>query len=101
VKDPDEVKDIKGTMREFLDSEGMHELGELLLIKEAWTSIVGEADAAKTRPYRLEKGRLSVGVASHAWVQELGFRREEIKNLIKEESGVEIREIIFKKINLQ
>ena len=101
MTDPDDVKDIRGIMREFLDREGMHELGDLLLIKEAWPLIVGENDVAKSKPYRLEKGRLGVGVGSHGWVQEMHFRSEEIKSLIKKETGVEVREINFRKINLK
>jgi predicted nucleic acid-binding Zn ribbon protein len=101
VTDRGEVRDIRGTMREFLESEGMRELDELLCIKESWKKIVGDEIAGLAKPYRLEEGRLYVGVGSHARVQDLLFRVQEMKDGIKGVLGMEIEEIIVKKINLK
>lgn len=101
MTDEGDVMDMRGAMREFLAGEGMQELEDLLRIKEAWRGLVGEETAARTKPYRLEKGKLYVGVGSHAWAQEVHYRVEDIKTKIKEELAVDIREINVKKINLR
>ncbi len=88
-------------MSEFLDSEGLHELGELLRIKEAWGRIVGEKNARASKPYRLEEGRLFVGVKSHAQVQNMLFQSEEIMRAIKRETGMDISGVTVRKINLR
>ena len=62
---------------------------------------MGEKTAGRAKPYRLEKGDVHVGVHSHAWAQELHYRVEEIKTGLKKETGLEIGEIIIKKINLR
>jgi predicted nucleic acid-binding Zn ribbon protein len=100
MKDKDEVKDIRQRMQELFTAEGMPEFEELLRIKTAWVEIVGEDTAEKTRPYRLEKGTLSVGVGSHSQVQDMLFRVEEIKQRTREETGIEIKAVRAKKVNL-
>lgn len=97
-------KDIKGMrelMGEFLEGDGLHELRLLLRIKQAWPQLVGEEKAKRTKPYRLEKGRLYIGVDSHAWVQDMHYETEEIKTRIKDDLGMEIESITVKKINLK
>ena len=101
MNDEEEVKDIRGVMRELLDGEGMHELGKLLKIKESWTEVVGGEAAGFTKPYRLEKGRLYIGVGSHARVQDMLFQAEDIKRRIKETLGMEIEGVIVRNINIK
>lgn len=95
-----ETVNIREALRELLSQSGMDELGELLRIKECWPGLVGEKIAGETKPYRLEGGRLYIGVRSHAWAQELHYRIGDIKRSVKEETGMEIREVIIRKINL-
>jgi len=101
VADEGEMLEIGEALQDFLLSEGMEDLGELIHIKEVWGELMGEKVAGEARPYRLEGGRLFVGVRSHAWAQELHYRKEEITNAIKERTGTEIREIVIKKVNLK
>ncbi|MBN2025526.1 MAG: DUF721 domain-containing protein [Actinobacteria bacterium] len=96
-----ETRDIGETLQELLLSEGMEDLRELVRIREVWSELVGEKVAFESKPYRLEGERLYVGVKSHAWVQELHYRKEEIKSAIREKAGVEIGEIIIKILNLK
>ena len=95
------MKEIKDLMEEFLGKEGLGGLSDLVRIKKAWPGIVGEERGKKTKPYRIEKARLYVGVESHAWAQELHYQVEEIKKHIKEGLEIEIEEIIIRKLNMK
>jgi predicted nucleic acid-binding Zn ribbon protein len=95
------MKDIKELMGEWLQKEGMGELKDLLCAQRVWADVVGEERAGNSRPYRLEDNRLYIGVSSHVWAQELHYLVEEIKGRLAEECGIEIREVIIKKINLK
>lgn len=95
------MKDIGEVMGEWLRREGMGELDDLLRAQRIWADIVGEERAGSSRPFRLEEGRLYVGVTSHAWAQELHYKVEEIKGRLAEECGLEIREVVIKKTNLE
>ena len=97
----EDVRSMSELMGKFLEDEDMRELGQLVRIKGAWTGLVGEKTASKTKPYRLEGGRLFVGVESHAWAQDLHYRKREIKTRIQEVLGLEIEEITTKKLNLK
>ena len=92
---------IREAMRGLLAQSGLDELGELLRIKECWPGLVGEKMAGETKPYRLEGGKLYIGVQSHAWAQEMHYHIGEIKRAIKEETGTEISDVIIRKINLK
>lgn len=101
MKEDGETRSIRKTMGEMFEREGMQEMGKLLLIKENWKAIAGEDLAGKAEPYRLDRGRLFVGVGSHAIVQDALFHVEELKRAIKDGLGMEIEEVIVKKINLK
>jgi hypothetical protein len=101
VRDVSDPREIRKVMADFLSDEGLQSLDEVLRIREAWSRIVGEADACISKPYRLQSGRLFVGVGSHAQVQNMLFRGEEIKRAIKRETGIKIGEVKIKKINLK
>jgi predicted nucleic acid-binding Zn ribbon protein len=97
-------RDIKGmqeALEGLLEEEGLDDLGLLLRIKEKWTELAGEKVAAKTKPYRLEAGKLYVGAGSHALAQNLHFCSEDIRNSINASLGTDIKSIIIKKINLK
>ena len=96
-----ETRSFAVTLKEMLEREGMQELGDLLRIRESWVEIAGEDLAGKTKPFRLERGRLYVGVDSHAVMQNALFCVEEIKRGVKDGLGMEIGEIFFKRIKLK
>jgi predicted nucleic acid-binding Zn ribbon protein len=101
MTDREEIRDIGNTMRDFLQGEGLGEIDELIRIRRSWNEIVGEGAASMSRPYRLEAGRLYVGVDSHARVQDMLFRVEEIKGAINDSLDMQIEGIVVKKINLK
>jgi predicted nucleic acid-binding Zn ribbon protein len=87
-------------MRETLEGEGMAGLGDLLSLRKRWNEVVGEEASRKTRPYRLEKGKLYVGVESHVWAQEMHFMTATTKARVKELLGVELEDVVVKRINM-
>lgn len=95
------MREIKDLLGELLRKEEMGELGELVRIRNEWDKMFDGAKNEKTRPYKLQKGRLYIGAESHAWVQELQYDVEDIKKQINERLGIEIREVRIKKINLE
>lgn len=96
-----EVRDIRGLMRETLEEAGMPGLEALLPVRERWGEVVGEEASRKTKPYRLEEGKLYIGVESHAWVQEAHFMRETIKVRLKELLGIDVQDVVIRKINVK
>lgn len=95
------MKEIQDLVGEVLDKEGIPGLRDLMALRRSWGSIVGEKMAANTIPYKMDKGKLFVGASSHAWVQELHYRIEDIKEQAREGLGMEIKEVIIKKVNLK
>lgn len=59
-----------------------------------WQAAVGPRVAARTRPVRLERGVLTVRVASPVWSQELGFLAPTIAARLVER-GVEVARLRF------
>jgi predicted nucleic acid-binding Zn ribbon protein len=95
------LKNIGELLRDYLTREGMGELDDLVSIKGAWERIVGPEMADRSEPFKLQKGSLYIGVGSHAWAQEIHYRKEGIKRGIQEELGLNIERVIIKKINLR
>jgi hypothetical protein len=64
-----------------------------------WNEVVGSAIAARAQPSRFRDGILFVSVASHTWMQELQFMKEEIRDRLNvrigECSPPLIRDIFF------
>lgn len=54
------------------------------MLRDIWVRTVGETIALHTRPERIERGILTVRVASSAWLQELRFLKEEIMTRFNE-----------------
>jgi len=95
-------------------TEGLISLGEILKsvlgktkgprpsaknskIWELWPKVVGPQIAKHAQPQSIYGGRLYVGTSDSAWVTELSFRREKIRQRLNQELGVErIKEIIVR-----
>jgi predicted nucleic acid-binding Zn ribbon protein len=61
-----------------------------------WDREVGEAIAARARPASYRAGVLAVRVSSAAWMQELQFMKEEIRERLNARLGEElVRDIYF------
>ena len=95
------LRGMRELMQDMLEKEGLHDLRALMDIKDSWEELVDEKSAVRARPYRLEKGRLYLGVDSHAMAQELHYRVEDIKKQLSMSLGIEVREIVIKIVNLK
>jgi predicted nucleic acid-binding Zn ribbon protein len=63
----------------------------------SWSTLVGDRIARVTVPERIERGVLTVSVASAAWRSELSMRRREILDTIHRTTGEKIvKEIRFR-----
>jgi len=61
-----------------------------------WRDEVGELIARRAQPERVRNGILFVTVATHSWMQELQFQKEEIRERLNIRLGAElIRDIFF------
>jgi hypothetical protein len=61
-----------------------------------WNDEVGEAIAQRAQPAGYHRGVLSVRVTSHAWMQELQFLKEDIRQRLNARLGHDqIRDIYF------
>lgn len=63
-------------------------------IWEVWDAAVGPEVAARSRPVSLRSGRLSVAVESPAWMQQLSFLRETVRDAVNRALGEDlVREV--------
>ena len=69
-----------------------------LRVFEVWPQVVGESDAAKTRPEMLHDGRLTVLVPGPAWMDRFSYKKaqwlQRLNNELDDQAVVE--EIILK-----
>ncbi len=62
----------------------------------AWDEAVGERIAQMTRPVRVKDGLLTVAANDSAWVTELGYMSEDLRDKVNEAlGGEEVRHIRF------
>jgi len=93
--DPQPVKDIlPRLLKEVLGGRGR----KAERLRRAWSGVVGEAVAQRTRVVGLKHGVLSVEVASAALKHDLGlFRREEVLSGLRERlPEMVIREVSYR-----
>jgi hypothetical protein len=60
------------------------EIVNLTLLEAAWPALVGDDLARRTRPRAWQERTLCIDVCSHLWLQELSFRREELRRRIQQ-----------------
>lgn len=60
------------------------EIVNLALLEAAWPALVGHELARRTRPRAWRERTLFIDVCSHLWLQELSFRREELRRRIQQ-----------------
>jgi len=92
-KKPVPVREVLNKLIINLDIEKGILQGKAFIL---WDEVVGEVNARKTKPIRIDRGRLFVEVADSAWRQELFYQKNEIieKLNIKLRSDI-IKDIIF------
>jgi hypothetical protein len=70
---------------------------EMVRVFEVWEEAVGEYNAAKASPESIKGGRLTVIVASPAWIEHFGYYKAEFMQRINEAAGAPlVSEIIFR-----
>lgn len=63
---------------------------------DLWYEVVGEKVAKKTKPIKIEHGKLFVRVTSPSWRNELQFYKHQIMHDLNERLGEQIvKEIVF------
>lgn len=73
---PSRVADVLGSVLKRVDpDQQMH----AYTIWTFWDDEVGASIAARAQPTHFRNGILSVTVATHSWIQELQFMKEEIR----------------------
>ena len=79
-------------MLQRLDPE--QELGAYR-VWDIWTQEVGAAIASRAQPSQVRNGVLVVTVATHAWLQELQFMKDALRERLNERLGAPIIRDIF------
>ena len=77
------VGDILPTVLKSIGLDQRLREQEILAI---WPEVVGEEVAARTRPFKIERGVLHVRVDHSTWMQELHFMENEILRKLREKA---------------
>ena len=84
-------------MESLLKSWGMEGVSRENRVFAVWGKALGETLARHTRPVASHHGHLVIAVRDNAWMQELGFMKEEIKKKLNRALGPgAIKSIKFK-----
>lgn len=90
---PATVGDVLQAVLQRLDPE--QEL-RAYRVWDVWAQVVGPTVARRAQPSRVRNGVLVVTVATHAWMQELQFMKETLRERLNARLGVPaIRDIFF------
>jgi len=90
---PSPVGDILQTVLKRVDSEQQLRAYDIWLF---WNDEVGEAIARRAQPARFRNGVLFVTVSTHAWMQELQFLKETLRDRLNARLGADlVRDIFF------
>jgi len=78
---------ISDVLKAWVKSKGLQQEFSQYTVLARWPAVVGERLAARTRPMKMEKGVLTVAVATSAWLNELNFMRGDLVARINQELG--------------
>ena len=85
------LKDLLSGAMKFRPTPADSWLG---VLKEHWTEIAGPSLGGSSRPIRIWKKRLFIGVESSAWASEINLLREELmKKIMEIVPGAGLKEI--------
>lgn len=91
------MKKIGNALAEFLHQQGLE-----MRVKEAnalrlWPEVVGPVIANKTKPLRIEDGKLFVRVNDSTWRNELIYMERDLRSRLNEKIGMElVKEMRFR-----
>ena len=90
---PSRVADVLGNVMKRIDPD--HQLPAYALWT-FWDHEVGEGIARRAQPARFRNGILFVTVATHSWMQELQFMKDDIRERLNTRLGANlVRDIFF------
>lgn len=88
---------ISTILKPLLKRYGLETQMQIYTLIDQWEDFVGYQVASHTLPYHLRFRKLYLFVDSPAWMNQLNYLKEELKNKINKEVGeVWIQEIIMK-----
>lgn len=95
-RDKPHTEDVGGILRNVLKRIDPEQRLQAFEVWNFWNDAVGEALARRAQPSGYRNGVLFVTVAAHAWMQELQFMKEELRQRLNAQLGSEmIRDIDF------
>lgn len=86
---------VAAILKSVLSGKNMEKRIEDCKIFEVWDDVVGDKIAPRTEPVSLRKGMLKVIVSDHAWLQQLQFLKEEIKERLNAKLGRDVVESFY------
>lgn len=88
---------ISAILRPLLKKFGLEAQMQTYMLIDRWEEVVGYQIASHTLPYQLKFKKLYLYVDSPAWINQLNFLKEELKNKINREMGEAwVQEIIMR-----
>ena len=90
-------QNISPILNKLLAKKNLKKRMEECKVMDIWDAVVGDKIALRTSPSAIKGGVLKVTVSDHAWLQELQFLKEEIRERLNEALGKEsIKNLYFK-----
>jgi len=92
----DPEADIGSVLRDVLKRLDPSEQLRAFEVWNFWNDVVGDALSRRAQPSSYRNGVLTVTVAAHAWMQELQFMKDSLRQRLNERLGGElIRDVCF------
>lgn len=89
--------DLSASLRDLLRRAEARYPDQAHRVWEVWESAVGPEVARRSSPVSLQGGRLLVAVSTSAWVQQLSFLRERLREALNQALGQNVvRDIRFR-----
>ncbi len=83
-------------LKDCLKDMGLGGALDLCEIERSWEDIVGKRVSRRSRPTKMEGGRLYIATPAPVWSNEINLMREEIKHRIAEKTGIWVGDIVVK-----
>jgi predicted nucleic acid-binding Zn ribbon protein len=88
---------ISEILKPLLKRFGLEAQIQIYTLMDQWEAFVGHQIASHTHPYQLKFHKLYLYVDSPAWMSQLIYLKEELKNKINKEVGaIWVQEIVMK-----
>ncbi|MDR1920555.1 MAG: DUF721 domain-containing protein [Candidatus Adiutrix sp.] len=93
-----ELKPLSETLGQSLGRGYLNFTAQKLRVFDVWPQVVGETDAARTKPEMLHDGKLAVLVPGPAWLERFSYKKRDWLTRLNAElaDGAVVEEIILK-----